>query len=271
MAERNRVSPRGRRRAAIGEAAARRAAARTHRATTTPATRAVCRATSMRSQRGSSAMAVELSPNFALWEFIQTDVREAAPLRGIPALRAVRDHAARALSRALSRRGRHVRAHRGERRLSLAASRAERERDAAQLGHGGERLSRRRHRISTIAKRSSASPRSRARRCPARGRVPSAQHRGETDDHLHIDFGFVALDAARRSGRSPRTSTPSGERHDDARRAQSRRRARDSATRRPRRARRRRTRGGVRRRARRRIRRSPRTSSAVRRRSSARR
>jgi hypothetical protein len=30
------------------------------------------------------AMRTELSPNFALWEFIQTDVREAAPLRGFP-------------------------------------------------------------------------------------------------------------------------------------------------------------------------------------------
>src|SRR6185503_17424394 len=28
-----------------------------------------------------AAMKVQLSPNFALWEFIQTDVREAAPLR----------------------------------------------------------------------------------------------------------------------------------------------------------------------------------------------
>jgi hypothetical protein len=31
-----------------------------------------------------SAMKVELSTNFALWEFIQTDVREAAVLRGFP-------------------------------------------------------------------------------------------------------------------------------------------------------------------------------------------
>jgi hypothetical protein len=30
------------------------------------------------------AMNIQLSPNFALWEFIQTDVREAAPLRGYP-------------------------------------------------------------------------------------------------------------------------------------------------------------------------------------------
>src|SRR6185503_8264814 len=31
-----------------------------------------------------AAMKVQLSPNFALWEFIQTDVREAAPLRAFP-------------------------------------------------------------------------------------------------------------------------------------------------------------------------------------------
>jgi hypothetical protein len=30
------------------------------------------------------AMKIQLSPNFSLWEFIQTDVREAAPLRGFP-------------------------------------------------------------------------------------------------------------------------------------------------------------------------------------------
>src|ERR1700755_1897315 len=30
------------------------------------------------------AMAIQLSPNFSLWEFIQTDVREAAPLRTFP-------------------------------------------------------------------------------------------------------------------------------------------------------------------------------------------
>jgi hypothetical protein len=30
------------------------------------------------------AMTTQLSPNFALWEFIQTDVRESAPLRGFP-------------------------------------------------------------------------------------------------------------------------------------------------------------------------------------------
>jgi hypothetical protein len=30
------------------------------------------------------AMSTQLSPNFALWEFIQTDVREAAPLRSFP-------------------------------------------------------------------------------------------------------------------------------------------------------------------------------------------
>src|SRR3954468_20015802 len=30
------------------------------------------------------AMRLQLSPNFALWEFIQTDVRESAALRGFP-------------------------------------------------------------------------------------------------------------------------------------------------------------------------------------------
>lgn len=30
------------------------------------------------------AMNIQLSPGFSLWEFIQTDVREAAPLRGFP-------------------------------------------------------------------------------------------------------------------------------------------------------------------------------------------
>ncbi len=29
-------------------------------------------------------MNIHLSPNFALWEFIQTDIREAAPLRSFP-------------------------------------------------------------------------------------------------------------------------------------------------------------------------------------------
>ena len=31
-----------------------------------------------------TAMSVQVSPNFGLWEFIQTDVREAAALRGFP-------------------------------------------------------------------------------------------------------------------------------------------------------------------------------------------
>ena len=44
---------------------------------------------------------------------------------------------------------------------------------------------------STTAKRSSGSPPSRARTLPGAWTRPFGNDRGETDDHLHIDFGFV--------------------------------------------------------------------------------
>ena len=50
---------------------------------TTPDTRACCRATSTRSTRG-SRRATRSLPNFSVWEFIHTDVREAPPLRVFP-------------------------------------------------------------------------------------------------------------------------------------------------------------------------------------------
>lgn len=135
-------------------------------------------------------MQIQLSPNFALWEFIQTDVREAAPLRAFP---------------------RYVPC-----AITMLALCLERFRDAAGTfvhiaANGGYRSPR--HALS-----GNATPhcwgtavniyrigdvyldnREAIERYASLARQeltgawtrPFGSHRGQTDDHLHIDFGFV--------------------------------------------------------------------------------
>jgi hypothetical protein len=136
------------------------------------------------------AMSVELSTNFALWEFIQTDVREAAPLRGFP---------------------RYVPC-----AITLLAASLERFREAAATfvhiaANGGYRSPR--HTLSTNATPHSWGTAANIYRVgdvfldnqesieryaelarqvlPGVWTRPFGSGRGTTDDHLHIDLGFV--------------------------------------------------------------------------------
>jgi len=136
------------------------------------------------------AMAIQLSPNFALWEFIQTDVREAAPLRTFP---------------------RYVPC-----AITMTALCLERFRDACDsfvhiAANGGYRSPRHSlngnatphnwgtavniYRIGDVylddreaIERYGALAR---QTLPSAWTRPFGENRGETDDHLHIDFGFV--------------------------------------------------------------------------------
>jgi hypothetical protein len=136
------------------------------------------------------AMNTQLSPNFALWEFIQTDVREAAPLRAFP---------------------RYVPC-----TITLTALCLERFREAAGTfvhiaANGGYRSPR--HALNSNAtphswgtavniyrigdvflddreaiERYAALARQTLAGCWTR---PFGANRGQTDDHLHVDFGYV--------------------------------------------------------------------------------
>jgi hypothetical protein len=136
------------------------------------------------------AMHTQLSPSFALWEFVQTDVREAAPLRGFP---------------------RYVPC-----AITLTALGLERFRDAVGTfvhiaANGGYRSPR--HSLNTNATAHSwgtavniyrvgdvfLDDREAIERYAALARQtlpgawtrPYGGNRGQTDDHLHIDFGYV--------------------------------------------------------------------------------
>jgi len=137
-----------------------------------------------------AAMSTQLAPSFALWEFIQTDVREAAPLRGFP---------------------RYVPC-----AITLLALCLERFREAAGTfvhiaANGGYRSPR--HALSVNATTHSwgtavniyrigdvfLDDREAIERYAALARQtlpgvwtrPFGSQRGHTDDHLHLDFGFV--------------------------------------------------------------------------------
>jgi hypothetical protein len=136
------------------------------------------------------AMNTALSPNFDLWEFIQTDVREAAPLRGFP---------------------RYVPC-----AITLTALCIERFRDAAGTfvhiaANGGYRSPR--HALNANATTHSWGTAVNIYRVgdvfldnresieryaalaqhvlPGAWTRPYGKGRGETDDHLHVDFGYV--------------------------------------------------------------------------------
>jgi hypothetical protein len=136
------------------------------------------------------AMNIQLSANFSLWEFIQTDVREAAPLRAFP---------------------RYVPC-----AITLTALCLERFRDATDTfvhiaANGGYRSPK--HSLNTNATTHSwatavniyrvgdvfLDDREAIERFAALARQtlpgawtrPFGSMRGQTDDHLHIDFGYV--------------------------------------------------------------------------------
>jgi hypothetical protein len=136
------------------------------------------------------AMSLELSTNFALWEFIQTDVREAAPLRGFPRYVPC---AITLLAAALERfRGAvgtfvHVAANGGYRSPRHALSGNATPHcwgTAVNVYRVGDVFLDDRESIERYA--------ALARQVlPGAWTRPYGSNRGETDDHLHIDLGFV--------------------------------------------------------------------------------
>lgn len=136
------------------------------------------------------AMAVKLSPNFALWEFIQTDVREAAPLRTFPRyVPCAITLLALCLERFRAEVGTfvHIAANGGYRSPAHAMSASTTPHSwgtAVNLYRVGDVYLDDREsiaRYATIARDT----------LPGAWIRPYGQKRGQTDDHLHIDFGFV--------------------------------------------------------------------------------
>jgi len=136
------------------------------------------------------AVNIQLSPNFALWEFLQTDVRESAPLRGFPryvpcAITVL------ALCLEQFRNGVgtfvHIAANGGYRSPRHAVnSRATPHSWATAVNVyrvGDVFLDDREaiERYAVLARRT----------LPGAWTRPFGSARGQTDDHLHIDFGYV--------------------------------------------------------------------------------
>lgn len=141
-------------------------------------------------QNWNTAMDLRLSRSFALWEFIQTDVREAAPLRGFPRyVPCAITLLALCLERFREAVGApvHIAANGGYRspRHSLTASATPHAWGTAvnvyRIGdlYLNERDSIERY--AAIARNE----------MPGVWTRPFGFHHGQTDDHLHIDFGYV--------------------------------------------------------------------------------
>jgi hypothetical protein len=136
------------------------------------------------------AMSVKLSPNFGLWEFIQTDVREAAPLRAFPRyIPCAITMLALCLERFREAAGTfiHVAANGGYRSprhaintnatLHCWASAVNIYRIGDVYLDDREAI----ERYAAIARQS----------MPGAWTRPFGTSRGQTDDQLHIDFGYV--------------------------------------------------------------------------------
>ena len=146
------------------------------------------------------ALATPLSAHFALWEFIDVDVREPALLRIFPRYVPVRGQHARRRARAVSLGSRRARAHHGQRRLPLAVARAVDRRGSPHCWGTAANIYRigpdyldtpqRIERYAAIARR--VLPFSRIR--------PSGDAIAATDDHLHVDIGYVTVVPRRRIG-----------------------------------------------------------------------
>ena len=135
---------------------------------------------------------LQLSPSFALWEFIQTDVREAAPLRAFPRyVPCAITMLALCLERLRVALGTfiHIAANGGYRSPRHAFSMNATPHSwgtAVNVYRIGDVYLDDREAIERYA-------------AVARGVLPGAwtrpygTQRGETDDHLHIDFGYALL------------------------------------------------------------------------------
>jgi hypothetical protein len=137
-----------------------------------------------------AAMELQLSPSFALWEFIQTDVREAAPLRGFPRyVPCAITLTALCLERFREAVGTYV---------HIAANGGYRSPRHAQSGNAtphswgtavniyriGDTFLDDREAIERYAALA-------RQELPGAWTRPFGAQRGQTDDHLHLDMGFV--------------------------------------------------------------------------------
>jgi hypothetical protein len=136
------------------------------------------------------AMAIKLSPSFALWEFIQTDVREAAPLRTFPRyVPCAITMTALCLERFRDAAGTyvHIAANGGYRspRHSLSGN--------ATLHSWGTAVNIYRIGDTYLDDREAIERYGALARetLPAAWTRPFGEEKGQTDDHLHIDFGYV--------------------------------------------------------------------------------
>jgi hypothetical protein len=136
------------------------------------------------------AMQLSLSPSFGLWEFIQTDVREAAPLRAFPRyVPCAITLLAPALERFREASGTfvHIAANGGYRSPRHAFSTNASPHcwgTAVNIYRVGDRFLDDRESIelyADVARRS----------IPGVWARPFGPMRGQTDDHLHLDLGFV--------------------------------------------------------------------------------
>lgn len=136
------------------------------------------------------AMHTQLSPNFALWEFIQTDVREAAPLRAFPRyVPCAITMTALCLERFREATGNtvHISANGGYRspRHALNANATTHSwATAVNIYRIGDVFLDDREAIERFAALARQS-------LPGVWTRPFGGARGQTDDHLHIDFGYV--------------------------------------------------------------------------------
>ena len=136
------------------------------------------------------ALNIQLSPNFALWELIQTDVREAAPLRGFPRyVPCAITLLALCLEQFRNEVGTfvHISANGGYRSPRHAVNSNATPHSWATAVNiykiGDVMLDDREaiERYAALARRSLTGVWTR----------PFGSARGQTDDHLHIDFGYV--------------------------------------------------------------------------------
>lgn len=138
----------------------------------------------------SDAMNLELAPNFGLWEFIQTDVREASPLRQFPRyVPCAITLLALSLERFREETGTfvHIAANGGYRSPRHALSGNASPHcwgTAVNIYRIGDVFLDNRdsiERYAALARRS----------MPGAWTRPFGQNHGETDDHLHVDLGYV--------------------------------------------------------------------------------
>lgn len=136
------------------------------------------------------AMSIQLSPYFALWEFIQTDIREAGVLRGFPRyVPCTVTMLALCLGRFREACGTfvHIAANGGYRspRHALSANATPHSwGTAVNIYRIGDQFLDEREPIERFAALARQT-------LPGAWTRPFGVGRGETDDHLHIDFGYV--------------------------------------------------------------------------------